>query len=208
MPWRQAPVVDFEQQPEYQWPFWNVGCREADLFGELHQRFNEVPNPTFIQDPDAFHADVFELARDSANKDEFIARLQERRDLRLKELDDFRRKIYILLRSGFTSLDDNQVCRLMHMNLFATLDSIVALYASLLAPNEYGEQPSLDEFLPSDERRRRRENRLQACDPQSKPAPSPADATDPASTSQSKMPTPPHLWAASPRQREAQGLRV
>lgn len=46
-----------------------VGVDEADLFGDLHERFNTVP--MFIQDPQAFHRDVSELALRASNKADF-----------------------------------------------------------------------------------------------------------------------------------------
>ncbi|EQL02359.1 hypothetical protein G6O67_007836 [Ophiocordyceps sinensis] len=184
MPWGNLPRSDV---PAFQWPYWEVGLRDEDLFGELHQRFNTMPNPGFIQDPSAFHADVFELARICADKEEFLARLQQRRDERLKELEEFRSNLYIAISHGYTCLDSKQRFELGRLDRYASFDTLVSFYGTLIGPDEEGKQPREDEeFF-----RRRRERQIWP-DASASPAPPSADATDPASPSQSKMPTPPH----------------
>ncbi|KAF4504050.1 hypothetical protein G6O67_008669 [Ophiocordyceps sinensis] len=193
MPWREPPLVDFEQEPQYRWPFWEVGCQEEDLFGELHQRFNTTPYPAYIQDPESFHRDVLEIARQAHDKDDFFARMQRRRDERFAELDRFRRRLFILHNNGFNKLDDTQMHHLTRMNYFASLDSIVALYASLLAPDEAGREPSLEFFMSPRQLGilEEKEKRL---------SPATAKAKDHAGADQSMMPTPPgRRQIASPK---------
>ncbi|KAI8655618.1 hypothetical protein NCS55_01214500 [Fusarium keratoplasticum] len=153
MPWRKPPRVNFEEQAEYRWPFWKVDLDEDDLFGDLHERFNTVP--MFIQDPDAFHHDVNEIARQALNKEDFYARLQTRRDQRLNELKDMQDKIGVFHLSGYTRLAENQRFHRLRLQRYASLDCLVAFCASLLAPNEKGMMPSLDMFLRSEERNAR-----------------------------------------------------
>ncbi|KAI8713048.1 hypothetical protein NCS52_01248100 [Fusarium sp. LHS14.1] len=153
MPWRKPPRVNFEEQAEYRWSFWKLGLQEDDLFGDLHERFNTVP--MFIQDPDAFHHDVNEIARQALNKEDFYARLQKRRDQRLEELLDMENKIGALHVSGYNRLTDNQRFHRIRLECFASLDCLVAFCASFLTPNEKGVKPSLDIFLRSEERRAR-----------------------------------------------------
>ncbi|RSL68347.1 hypothetical protein CEP54_002887 [Fusarium duplospermum] len=150
MPWRKPPRVNFEEQAEYRWPFWKVDLDEDDLFGDLHERFNTVP--MFIQDPDAFHHDVNEIARRALDKEDFYARLQKRRDQRLDELKDMQDKIGVFHLSGYTRLAENQRFHRLRLQRYASLDCLVAFCASLLAPNEKGMMPSLDIFLRSEER--------------------------------------------------------
>lgn len=205
MPWGIIPTSN---TPDLQWPYWEVGLRDEDLFGELHQRFNTMPNPGYIQDMYAFHADVFELARICAGKEEFLARLQQRRDERLKELQEFRSNLYIAITSGYTCLDSEQQDHLSRLNTYASFDTLVAFYGTLIGPNKAGQQPTegsssflcqavllkqpLDMFLSDEEFFRRcREGRLWP-GASASPAPPSADATDPVSPSHSKMPTPPH----------------
>ncbi|KAJ3457244.1 hypothetical protein MRS44_014385 [Fusarium solani] len=153
MPWRNPPRVNFEEQAEYRWPFWKVDLDEDDLFGDLHERFNTVP--MFIQDPDAFHHDVNEIARQALDKEDFYARLQKRRDQRLDELKDMQDKIGVFHLSGYTRLAENQRFHRLRLQRYASLDCLVAFCASLLAPNEKGMMPSLDMFLRSEERNAR-----------------------------------------------------
>ncbi|KAK7424281.1 hypothetical protein QQX98_000549 [Neonectria punicea] len=137
MPWRKTPP----QQAEYRWPFWKLGLEEDDLFGDLHERFNTVP--MFIQDPDAFHHDVNKIACQAADKEEFYARLQKRRDQRLDELTDMEDKIGVFHLSGYNRLNDNQRFHRFRLERYASLDCLVAFCASLLAPNKKGMMPSL-----------------------------------------------------------------
>lgn len=141
MPWRPPPVVDFDQQPEYRWPFWKVGLDEASLFGELHERFNTTR--MFIQDPDAFHHDVNDIARHVSDKADFFARMQQRRDQRLDELKEIRENILHFVLSGHQRMDDDQIFYYLRLNRFATLDCLVALCASFLGQDERGQVPSL-----------------------------------------------------------------
>ncbi|RMJ15129.1 hypothetical protein BHE90_002693 [Fusarium euwallaceae] len=153
MSWRKPPRVNFEEQAEYRWPFWKLGLQEDDLFGDLHERFNTVP--MFIQDPDAFHHDVNEIARQSLNKEDLYSRLQQRRDQRLDELKDMNNKIGTLHLSGYNRLTNDQRFHRIRLECFGSLDCLVAFCASFLTPNEKGMAPSLDIFLRSEERNAR-----------------------------------------------------
>ncbi|WAO94749.1 Hypothetical protein NCS54_01234700 [Fusarium falciforme] len=144
MPWRKPPRVNFEEQAEYRWPFWKLGLQEDDLFGDLHERFNTVP--MFIQDPDAFHHDVNEIAHQALDKEDFYARLQKRRDQRVEELLDMENKIGALHLSGYNRLTDDQRFHRLRLECFASLDCLVAFCASFLTPNEKGMKPSLGQF--------------------------------------------------------------
>jgi hypothetical protein len=100
----------------------------------------------FIQDPDAFHHDVNEIARQSLGKEDFYSRLQKRRDQRLDELKDMREKIGALHLSGYNRLTDNQRFHRVRLDCFASLDCLIAFCASFLTPNEKGMAPSLGQF--------------------------------------------------------------
>ncbi|OAA51926.1 hypothetical protein NOR_00519 [Metarhizium rileyi] len=144
MPWCDAPRVDFDEEPQYRWPSWRVGHKLEDLFGELHEQFNTIP--IFIQDPDAFHHDVAELAGDTQSKTEFLRRLQERRNQRLEELRDFEKSLAALMATGFGRLTDDQMKSYFVLCRTASFDSLISFCASFLGPNQYGTEPSLDQF--------------------------------------------------------------
>lgn len=141
MPWCDAPRVDVDEEPQYRWPSWRVGHELEDLFGELHEQFNTVP--IFIQDPDAFHHDVAELASDAPSKAEFHTRLQERRNQRLEELRDFEKSLAALMTRGFSRLDGDQLKSLFALCRTASFDSLISFCASFLGPDKYGTEPSL-----------------------------------------------------------------
>ncbi|KAJ6437975.1 myb-like DNA-binding domain-containing protein [Purpureocillium lavendulum] len=141
MPGTYAPEVDFDQS-EFQWTYWRVGCQEQDLFGELSERFNKMPTPTFIQDPEAFHRDVAEIALQARDKGDFFARMEERKEKRLNELLDFRKELWHLLHRS-SSMNTYQLFHFTRFYNFASLDTILALCASLLPRNQHGKDPSL-----------------------------------------------------------------
>lgn len=144
MPWRDPPRFDFDEQPEFRWPFWQVGHKRDDLFGVLHDRFNTTS--MFIQDPDAFHHDVAELASSVSGREEFLTKLQDRRDQRLNELKDFQMNIAALIMNGFNSMNDDQMKSFINLCRNASFDSLIAFWVSFLAPDRYGIEPSLGLF--------------------------------------------------------------
>ncbi|ENH61617.1 hypothetical protein FOC1_g10016438 [Fusarium oxysporum f. sp. cubense race 1] len=49
--------------PGWSWPAWKFGMKRDDLFHTLHEKYNTF---TFnLQDPEAFHHDVYEISRDA-----------------------------------------------------------------------------------------------------------------------------------------------
>lgn len=71
--------------PASAWPFWKFGLQKDDLTTTLHDRFNTIPSA--IQDPEAFHHDVYELSTRASTLDEFERLMEERKKLRLEELN-------------------------------------------------------------------------------------------------------------------------
>ena len=66
--------------PGWSWPAWKFGMKRDDLFSKLHGEYNTVLSA--IQDPEAFHHDVWEISRDATTTDEFhrlMASRQRRR---------------------------------------------------------------------------------------------------------------------------------
>lgn len=44
------------------WPAWKFGMKRDDLFTKLHDQYNVVPSS--LQDPEAFHHDVYEISNE------------------------------------------------------------------------------------------------------------------------------------------------
>jgi hypothetical protein len=72
-------------EPGWAWPAWKFGMKRDDLFGRLHDQYNTFPST--IQDPEAFHHDVYEISHVAADQDDFHRRLAERQVQRLGELN-------------------------------------------------------------------------------------------------------------------------
>ncbi|CAN8101203.1 unnamed protein product [Discula destructiva] len=67
------------------WPYWKFGLKQNDLHDSLHTRYNTIS--WAIQDPEAFHHDVYELSVRASSLSEFECLMEERKNLRLEELD-------------------------------------------------------------------------------------------------------------------------
>ncbi|UKZ69829.1 uncharacterized protein TrAtP1_010834 [Trichoderma atroviride] len=78
------PKPDYLQDLEWYWPFAKFSLDPNDLFTTLHDRFNT--RPFSLQDPTAFHRDVYECADSSDTRDEFYSRLEQRKAQRIKEM--------------------------------------------------------------------------------------------------------------------------
>ena len=79
------PSPQYEYDREWRWPWWKFELMPDLLFTTLHERFNTRTCP--IQSPQAFLFDVRACAEDSPDVDTFYAKLAERRDQRVVELE-------------------------------------------------------------------------------------------------------------------------
>ncbi|KAB5549485.1 hypothetical protein GE09DRAFT_1223310 [Coniochaeta sp. 2T2.1] len=71
--------------PDLAWPFWKFGLKKDDLYTKLHDQYNTFPSS--IQDPEAFHHDVYECSQEAGTTDEFHRLLSSRKEQRLRELN-------------------------------------------------------------------------------------------------------------------------
>lgn len=78
------PCPNFELEQEWWWPSHKFALPLDDLFGSLYTQYNTVTIP--IQDPEAFHHDVYETCTVATTALEFHTLLAERRKVRLEEL--------------------------------------------------------------------------------------------------------------------------
>ncbi|KAI2465771.1 hypothetical protein F4781DRAFT_408200 [Annulohypoxylon bovei var. microspora] len=69
----------------WRWPAAKFRMRQDDLFRELHSRHNTFPFA--VQEPEAFHRDVCEAASEARTPEELHRLLDDRKELRLRELD-------------------------------------------------------------------------------------------------------------------------
>ncbi|KAL6900401.1 hypothetical protein GGI43DRAFT_405347 [Trichoderma evansii] len=101
------PTPDYRNDLEWYWPFDKFPLDPNDLFTTLHDRFNTRPFP--LQDPVAFHRDVYECADSSDTIDEFYSRLEERKAQRIEEMSEGWDEVSTLLIS-FPTLLSCQLC--------------------------------------------------------------------------------------------------
>lgn len=100
------PEPNYQRDFQWFWPCGKFPLDPTDLFTTLHDRFNTKPLP--LQDPQAFHRDVFECADKSDTIDEFYSRLEKRKAQRIKEMSTAWQEISTLL--FYSPLLSCQVC--------------------------------------------------------------------------------------------------
>ncbi|KAK1237395.1 hypothetical protein MKX08_003020 [Trichoderma sp. CBMAI-0020] len=96
------PKPDYSYDLEWYWPFAKFPLDPNDLFTTLHDRFNTRPFP--LQDPTAFHKDVYECAYNSDTIDEFYSQLEQRKAQRIEEMSEGWDDVSTLLVSSPTLL--------------------------------------------------------------------------------------------------------
>lgn len=101
------PKPDYLHDLEWYWPFAKFPLNPNDLFTTLHDRFNTRPFP--LQDPVAFHRDVYECADSSDTIDEFYSQLEQRKAQRIEEMSEGWDEVSTLLVS-FPTLLSCQLC--------------------------------------------------------------------------------------------------
>ncbi|KAL9948375.1 hypothetical protein D7B24_002556 [Verticillium nonalfalfae] len=116
--------------PGYAWPAWKFGMKRADLFTKLHDQYNTFPSS--IQDPEAFHHDVFEISSDSRTEDEFHRRMAERRVQRLRELDDSLELAGVEIIANPKLIGTEQWSFAVQLFRTRSLDSLVRYFSSYL----------------------------------------------------------------------------
>jgi hypothetical protein len=117
-------------EPGWEWPAWKFGMKREDLFGRLHDQYNTVASA--IQDPEAFHHDVFEISHLADTSAEFDRLMAARKAQRLRELNESLESaaVEIIANPKLIGTDQWQFA----LQLFRTksLDSLVRYFASYL----------------------------------------------------------------------------
>jgi len=112
------------------WPFWKFGLKKDDLFGTLHDQYNTVPSP--ILDPEAFHHDVYEISQQAASADEFHRLLHNRKEQRLRELNETLESAAFEIIANPSLIGTEQWQHAVQLFRTKSLDSLVRYYASYL----------------------------------------------------------------------------
>jgi hypothetical protein len=119
--------------PDVAWPAWKFGMKRDDLFTNLHQQYNTF---TFnLQDPEAFHHDVYEISHDADTVDEFHRLMAERKQQRLCELHESLESLAVEIIANPKLMDSEHWQYALQLFRTKSFDSIVRYFASYLPAN-------------------------------------------------------------------------
>lgn len=119
-----------DQAWEKAWPFWKFGFKYNDLTTTLHDKYNTISST--IQDPDAFHHDVYEISSRADTLDDFETLMQERKALRLKELNGMLEDASFEIVGNPDLIGTEQWALAVQLFRTRSLDSLVRYFASYL----------------------------------------------------------------------------
>lgn len=119
--------------PGWSWPFWKFGLKKDDLFSSLHDQYNTFPSS--IQDPEAFHHDVYEISTEASSSDEFHRLMAERKSQRLHELNDLLESASLEIIANPALIGTTQWQHALQLFRTKSLDSLVRYFASYLPEN-------------------------------------------------------------------------
>ncbi|KAK1752650.1 hypothetical protein QBC47DRAFT_389025 [Echria macrotheca] len=132
--------MDDPADPCWGWPHWKFGLKRDDLFTKLHDQYNTVPSA--IQDPEAFHHDVFEISNQATSTDEFHRLLQDRKEQRLRELNESLESAAFEIIANPSLIGTEQWQYAVQLFRTKSLDSLVRYYASYLPQSHPWHKPA------------------------------------------------------------------
>jgi len=131
--------MDDPDDPCWIWPHWKFGLKRDDLFTKLHDQYNTVPSA--IQDPQAFHHDVYELSHKATSTDDFHRLLQDRKEQRLRELNKSLESAAFEIIGSPSLIGTEQWQHAAQLFRTKSLDSLVRYFASYLPAEHPWHQP-------------------------------------------------------------------
>ncbi|PNY24356.1 Uncharacterized protein TCAP_05706 [Tolypocladium capitatum] len=120
--------------PGWAWPAWKFGMKRDDLFTTLHDRYNTFSYT--LQDPEAFHHDVYEISRDADTSEQFHRLMADRQQQRLRELNESLETLAVEIIANPKLMGSAQWQHALQMFRTKSYDSIVRYFASYL-PDDY-----------------------------------------------------------------------
>ncbi|GKT64334.1 hypothetical protein ColTof4_06733 [Colletotrichum tofieldiae] len=121
-------------EPGCSWPFWKFGMKRDDLSTKLQDEYNTIPSN--IQDPEAFHHDVYEISRIADTADEFHRMMADRKEQRLQELNASLDLAAVEIIANPKLVGTGQWSYALQLFRTRSLDSLVRLFSSYL-PDDY-----------------------------------------------------------------------
>ncbi|TLD19238.1 hypothetical protein PspLS_10053 [Pyricularia sp. CBS 133598] len=109
--------------PRRKWPWYKFQLKPNALYTTLHERFNTRTYP--IQNPHAFLFDVRSCANKSNDVNEFYAKLEERRDERVRELEEVWENVTDLMVFDERGLPSNRIWTCKQCNNSSGINEII-----------------------------------------------------------------------------------
>lgn len=122
------------EDPTWAWPAWKFGMKRDELFTTLHDQYNTFSYT--IQDPEAFHHDVYEISRDADTTTEFHRMMADRRQMRLRELNESLETLAVEIIANPKLMGTEQWQHALQLFRTKSYDSIIRYFASYL-PDDY-----------------------------------------------------------------------
>ncbi|KAM7207235.1 hypothetical protein V8F20_002501 [Naviculisporaceae sp. PSN 640] len=132
--------MDDPSDPCWSWPHWKFGLKREDLFTKLHDQYNTFPSS--IQDPEAFHHDVYEISTEATSTDEFYRLLQDRKHQRLLELNESLESAAFEIIGNPDFIGSDQWKHAIQLFRTKSLDSLVRYFASYLPETHPWHKPA------------------------------------------------------------------
>lgn len=104
--------------------------KRDDLFTKLHDQYNVVPSS--LQDPEAFHHDVYEISNEASSADEFHRMMAQRKEERMMELNDLLESTALQIISNPDLITSDQWEFAVQLFRTKSFDSLVRYFASYL----------------------------------------------------------------------------
>ncbi|PHH67349.1 hypothetical protein CDD81_115 [Ophiocordyceps australis] len=127
-------------EPDWAWPAWKFGMKRDDLFTTLSQRYNTITIP--VQDPEAFHHDVYEISHDAENTEQFHRLMADRHQQRLRELNSSLEALAFQIIANPLLMASEQWQLALQLFRTKSYDSIIRYFASYL-PQDGGDSHSV-----------------------------------------------------------------
>ncbi|KAM0258448.1 hypothetical protein ACHAQJ_003787 [Trichoderma viride] len=120
--------------PDLSWPAWKFGMKRDDLFTTLHDQYNTFTYT--LQDPEAFHHDVYEISHHADTAEEFHRFMAARQRQRLSELQESLESLAVEIIANPKLIGSDQWQHALQLFRTKSFDSIVRYFASYL-PDDY-----------------------------------------------------------------------
>lgn len=117
-------------EPGWTWPAWKFGLKRDDLFNSLHEQYNTFAFS--LQDPEAFHADVYEISHDADTAQDFHRLMADRRQQRLRELHQSLESLAVEIIANPKLMDSEHWAYAVQLFRTKSFDSLVRYFASYL----------------------------------------------------------------------------